>query len=61
MKEAKAWGIVDVSERKTRLFYGVKGDFHVFKTKKEAQKYIDEQFFNAKDMGWRTRRLKISL
>ena len=49
-KTIKAWAVVDVKNigvdtfTKRRLFAGVEGDYHIFKTRKYAREYIDKQF-----------------
>lgn len=62
----KAWVIIDkknigVIRASPALFYDINHKFHIFKTRKDARKYIDKQFFNAKDMGWRVIPIKITI
>ena len=64
MKEVKerikAWAVVDCSKKEPRMFYGMNDDFHIFKTKKGADKWIDSQFFPAREMKWKARAINIS-
>lgn len=51
VKLIKAWAVIDKSEKIPSIFYSVLGNFHIFNTKKNANEYIDRQFFDCKN--WR--------
>lgn len=63
-KEIKAWAVADVSgtfspNDMSRVFYGVDGGFHIFRTKKNAQDWLESQFFYTKGLKWKP--VKISI
>ena len=59
------WCVVDVKNigvdrESPALFADIEGRYHIFKTRKEAREYINNQFFPARDMGWRAVKYRVA-
>ena len=59
MNKKIVWVIVD-KRNGNEPFWNIFGCYHVFRTRKLARKFLDEQFFEAKDMGWRVKKYTLN-
>ena len=66
-KKVRAWAVLDAKNcgiehvPTPRFFWGRDGKYHIFKSREKAEAFIDEQFFDARDMGWRPRPCVITI